>query len=329
MYNILVRLCVLIPKHNYGGVKMAVIELKSVSKNSKNRPDIVDASFVVKQGDIFGLVGSNGSGKSTIIDILLNYIPTYSGSVSIFDKNPKKEGTKIKEKCGYVPADPDFLLSMRGCDILDITAKVRKCKDFDKIIKLCNYFGIQQDKYIGAMTISECKILSLINAVFFEPDLLILDEPFLGLDDSKLDKVKDLLQYLNNKKNMTIFMTTDNIDDVNKLCTRFAIIHRGSVLEVQEKEQLLTSDVRRISAKVCGNISPIFKLLNIKNVTMEGEYVNFLFKGNINELFTALNYYKVEDIQISLPNLSDVICQIYDEKEKNNENKIDDEKVNV
>lgn len=292
---------------------MAVIEIKKLSRNSKKRPDLVNASLVVENGDFFGLVGANGSGKSTIVDIIMNFIPTYSGSVSVFGINPKIQSNKIKEKCGYVPADPDFLLTMRGSDILDITARVRKCKDFERIVELCKYFGLKQDKYVGAMTISECKILSLINASFFNPELLILDEPSLGLNDRIIDKVYSFLSDLN-QKGATIFMTSNNIDEVNRLCSRFAIIHKGSVLEVREKEQLLTSDVRRISAKILGNISPILTLFNIKNVTMDGDYITFLFKGNINELFTAFRHYEVEDIQISLPSLNDIVANIYEDK---------------
>lgn len=292
---------------------MAVIELKNLSKYSKKRPALVNTNLVVEDGDFFGIVGPNGSGKSTIVDILLNYIPIYSGTVSVLGMNPKKFSNKIKTRCGYVPADPDFLLTMRGSELLDITANVRKCKNFDKIISLCKYFNLDQDKRIGKMTVSECKLLALINATFFEPDLLILDEPSIGLNNNIIEKVYKFLIDLN-KKGTTIFMTTNNIDEVNKLCSRFAVIHKGSVLEVREKEMLLTSDVRRISMKVYGDISPIFALFDIKDLSMNGDYITFLFKGNINELLEAFHYYKIDDIQIALPALSDIISDIYESK---------------
>ena len=215
-----------------------VIGLEHVNKELSGRSILKDVTLAVKQGDIFGYLGPNGAGKTTTIRIILGLLEANSGKVTVLGQDVRID--KVRKKIGFVleadglydnlTAYANLIYYARLYDIPQPAQKV------DKMLKLVGLADRAQDK-VGAYSKGMRQRLALARAMAPEPEVLILDEPTAGVDPTGQIEIRQLMLDMIHKEKKTILLSSHNLDEVQRICNRIALIHKGQIRLYGELEQ--------------------------------------------------------------------------------------------
>lgn len=291
-----------------------VIEINKLTKYYGRSRGIIDVTFNVKEGEVFGFIGPNGAGKSTTIRTLLGFLHPTSGSAKIFDMDCTNESHKIKMNLGYIPSEVNYYDDMKIKDILQYSAKFYKKDYSNRISYLSDVFEVPLNKRIEELSFGNKKKVAIIQALLHEPKLLILDEPTVGLDPLMQNRFFEVLRE-ENKKGVTIFFSSHILSEVQKLCNRVAIIKEGKILKVEEIEKLMSDNFKRIKLE----FSKIEMVDNIKipgmvSISKNERFVEFLYIGKINDLIKQLVQYDIENLSIEDPSLEEIFIHYYEKE---------------
>ena len=220
-----------------------MIEIKNVSKTyNGDKKAIKNVSFKVDGGEIFGFIGHNGAGKTTMIKSLVGILDFDSGDILINGKSIKKEPIECKREMAYVPDNPDLYENMTGldfinfiCDIYDVSLEDRKVniEKYSKMFEMDGKLGSDISSYSHGMK----QKVALIAALSHNPDVLIMDEPFVGLDPKAVFDMKEVMHKMA-KEGKTIFFSTHILDVAEKLCDRVAIIKKGEIVKIGKMKDI-------------------------------------------------------------------------------------------
>lgn len=294
---------------------MPIIKTENLTKRYGKFRGIENVNLQIEEGEIFGFIGQNGAGKSTTIRTLLNFIFPTSGKAAIFDKDCVKHSALIKKSVGYVPSEVNYYGNMSADEIIKYAASFYDYYNKERIDKLCNTFEIQRNKKMRELSLGNKKKIAIIQALVAKPKLIILDEPGSGLDPLMQKRLFEVLKE-ENKNGMTIFFSSHNLMEVQEFCHRVAIIREGKIVALKNINNVINSPQKKVKIKINPDINIDFKDLNVESLDKEDDYINILFKGDINLLIKFLSNYKIEDLQISEPSLLDTFMEFY-EKENN------------
>lgn len=275
---------------------MNIIELNNLTKYYGKHLGIDGVNLSVYQGEIFGFVGPNGSGKSTTIRLLLNLIFKTSGSAHLFGLDTEKNSKEIKRKIGYVPSEVNYYEFMRVEDILILALKLSSNRKTNKIDELCSYFELDKKRFVKELSFGNKKKLALIQALIREPELLILDEPTNGLDPLMQNRLFDLLIKLK-EEGKTIFLSSHNLNEVERYCDRVAIIKKGKVILVDQVSKIIKNSKKHILVK-----------------TKDNKLIEYDTDKDINELIKELSKMDLLDIEIRNTTLEEDFLEYYEVK---------------
>ncbi|WP_062350754.1 ABC transporter ATP-binding protein [Bacillus kwashiorkori] len=214
------------------------IKIENITKYYRPRNVVDHVSFHVNHGEIFGLLGKNGAGKSTIINMITGISFPTSGNVFIYGKS--NSSMEAKKRMGVMPDYDTFYSSLTALDHLVYFSKLNKKKiSKHQMIKTLERVGLGKDirKKVKSFSFGMKKKLGIAQAIITNPDLIILDEPTSGLDAESVITIQHLLRELN-EEGKTIFMTSHNLDEVEKLCTKVAILNNSRLMSIGTLDQL-------------------------------------------------------------------------------------------
>lgn len=220
-----------------------MIEIKNVSKSYDGKVKALnDISFKIDNGEIFAFIGHNGAGKTTMIKSLVGILDFDSGDIFINGKSIKKEPIECKREMAYVPDNPDLYENMTGldfinfiCDIYDVSLEERKV-NIEKYSKMFEMDG-KLSSDISSFSHGMKQKVALIAALSHNPDVLIMDEPFVGLDPKAVFDMKEVMHKMA-KEGKTIFFSTHILDVAEKLCDRVAIIKKGEIVKIGKMKDI-------------------------------------------------------------------------------------------
>ena len=220
-----------------------MIEIKEFSKIYNNEKKAVDnISLNVNDGEIFAFIGHNGAGKTTTLKSIAGILDFEEGDILINGKSIKKEPIACKMQMAYVPDNPDLYEKMKAidfinfiCDMYEVTKNERK----EKIEKYVNLFELQNNinDEISSFSHGMKQKVALIAALAHNPEVLIMDEPFVGLDPKAVFDMKEIMREMC-KEGKTIFFSTHILEVAEKLCSRVAIIKQGKIVKVGNMEEV-------------------------------------------------------------------------------------------
>jgi len=215
------------------------IRLEAISKQLGEREILRGISFAVKQGDIFGYLGPNGAGKTTTIRILLGLLKPTSGRAYILGENVSKD--EARRKVGFV-LDSDGLYENKTAEEnLGYYARIYGAAEHrERIDRILDLVGLQdraKDK-VGTYSRGMKQRLALARAMIHDPELLILDEPAAGVDPSGQIEVREVILSMAYREGKTIFLSSHNLGELQRICNRIALIDRGEIKLYGELEQL-------------------------------------------------------------------------------------------
>ncbi|MEF3279591.1 MAG: ABC transporter ATP-binding protein [Elusimicrobiota bacterium] len=200
---------------------------------NKEKTAIDNISFSVHRGEFVGLIGLNGAGKTTIMKIICGLIKPDSGSVSIFGKDLKTSDVLYKSLIGYLPELPYFYPHMTAYDTLRFYYMISTKKfDLKKIKETLNIVGLggKEQEKVKNFSKGMMQKLGIACAIIHEPEIIVMDEPASGLDPLSIKEIRSLLLRLNSE-GKTIFISSHSISEVEKMCQRVMLIHKGKILE--------------------------------------------------------------------------------------------------
>lgn len=294
-----------------GGYKMNVIEIKNLTKSYGKARGIIDVSFDVEQGEIFGFIGPNGAGKSTLIRTLLSLIYPTSGSATIFGKDCVKFGQEIKKEIGYLPSEVFYYDNMKVIDLLKYSASFYKKDCSKRIVELAEIMDLDLNKKIDDLSFGNKKKVGIVQGLLHEPKLIILDEPTSGLDPLMQQKFFELLEK-ENKKGATILLSSHILGEVQRLCNRVAIIKEGKIIKVDKISTLQEDNHKKFKIEVKSKTDDsYFKIAGATNLEVNGNIISFLFKGNINLIIKKISEIEITNLWIEEPDLEEIFMHYY------------------
>ena len=287
---------------------MNVIQTENLTKYYGKSRGIIELNLAVEQGEFFGFIGPNGAGKSTTIRTLLGLIAPTSGSAMIFGKDVTKEKESILRDVGYLPSEALFYQGMKVKDVLKLSADLRKkdCKAEAKL--LCDRLQLDTSRKIDELSFGNRKKVAIVCALQHRPGLLVLDEPTSGLDPLMQKEFFDILQE-RNKEGTTIFLSSHILSEIQRNCTRAAIIRDGKIIACDSVDALSKTSAKRIT--VHGKID-LEELCGIRDRKDTEDSVSFLYSGDMNSLLRALSSGNVDDLTITEPDLEEVFLHYYE-----------------
>ncbi|MFI5270551.1 MAG: ABC transporter ATP-binding protein [Candidatus Saccharimonadales bacterium] len=292
-----------------------IIKTDKLSKYFGKARGIVDVSMSVDEGEIYGFIGPNGAGKSTTIRTLLGLIHPSGGSAEIFGKDITKFGPEINEDIGYLPSEVYYYDDMKAYELLKYSGSFYK-KDqaeIDKRIKeLAELLDLDINKKIDDLSYGNKKKVGIIQGLLHSPRLIILDEPTGGLDPLIQQKFFNLLKD-ENKRGATVLFSSHNLSEVQRLCTRVAIIKEGKIITVEKISDLLDNTYKRVRIEVAEKVSSSLfeKIPGVSGLSITDKTVTFLFKGHSNELIKILSKLDLKNMLIEDPDLEEIFLHYY------------------
>lgn len=214
----------------------AVIELDNLTKFYGDVVGIYNLSLDVRDGEIFGLLGPNGSGKTTTIRLILDFIRPTSGKVSVFGLSPRSDGIAIRQRIGYLPGEFVTYNHMTGGTVTEYFANLRHAEPV-KLAALCERFKLDLSRKIGELSKGNKQKIGLVQAFMNDPDLLILDEPTAGLDPLLQYEFQAMLRE-EKEQGKTIFMSSHVMSEVEATCDRVGIIREGELVTLDTVSHL-------------------------------------------------------------------------------------------
>src|SRR6059058_1731314 len=219
-----------------------MIKVESLTKRYAGQPAIQNLNFEVSQGEIMGFLGPNGAGKTTTMRILAGFMPPTSGRATIAGFDVFSQSLQARSHLGYMPESVPLYSDMRVDEYLVYRAALksvprrRVAERVGDVKELCGLKEVQ-NQLIGTLSKGYRQRVGLADALLHEPDLLILDEPTIGLDPNQIRQVRELIKNLG--KQHTILLSTHILPEVEMTCTRVIIINKGRIEACDTPENLL------------------------------------------------------------------------------------------
>ena len=219
-----------------------MIRIKNVSKYYGSKKALDNVSFEVKEGEIFAFIGHNGAGKTTLIKSICGILDFEEGEIMIDGKSIKEKPIECKQEMAYIPDNPELYEDMKAiayinfvCDMYDVPSEVRE----RNVRRYAEMFGMEKElnNTIGSFSHGMKQKVALIAALAHEPKVLIMDEPFVGLDPKAIFDMKEVMKGIV-KEGGTIFFSTHILDIAEKLCDRVAIVKKGQLVKVGDMKKI-------------------------------------------------------------------------------------------
>jgi len=288
-----------------------IIEVKHLSKYYGKSRGVIDLSFSVEKGEIFGFIGPNGAGKSTTIRTLLALIRPTSGTATIFGKDCIEQAPNIAEKVGYLPGEVYYYDKMRVRDLLHYSASFYGKNCVPNIDRLCKRLDLDQDKRIETLSLGNKKKVGIVQGLLHEPELIILDEPTTGLDPLMQQTFFDILKE-ENEKGATVLFSSHILSEVQKICSRVAIIREGRLVSIEDISALKQKQVLGVSFEYEGDEAPdLVELKGVSELTVDHNLCRLVFQGDVNELVESLTKINLVSLHIEEPSLESIFMHYY------------------
>lgn len=293
-----------------------VIATKNLTKYYGKAKGIENLDLEVNEGEIFGFLGPNGAGKTTTIRLLLNLIKASSGNAYVFGMDSQRDTLEIRRRLGYIPGEVAFYDGMNGKEFLSLMGSFHGVNGEKRIKKLKDMFELDLNPQIRAYSKGMKQKLAIIQAFMNDPELLILDEPSLGLDPLMQHTFYDLL--LGEKeRGKTVFLSSHILPEVERVCDRVGIVRNGELVSIERVADLKRKKVRRIDVFLKKELpAEELKLANAEVLEIKGKSVRFKFFGDTPTLLKQLTELPIEDIAFPEASLEDTFMEFYGGKKK-------------
>lgn len=297
-----------------------ILETKDLRKDYKNNDGVFGIDIKITKNIVYGLIGPNGAGKTTTLGMLTTLIKPTGGDAFIDGKSVVHETDKVKDIIGFLPHETQFYINKTMLKSLIFYARLSgydKIEAEKKSMETIEKLGLlgNENKKISELSNGMKKLLGIAQAIIHKPKIVILDEPFTGLDAKTRIIMRNVINLL--KKDTTIILSSHNLDEVEKLCDRIGIIKNGKIVIDDDVKKLklvkhqITLEFTDIDKKI---IAKLKKMKNVDKVVQNENQVILTFKhqdDNLNYVTTYLNKADINPISIKKGNtIEDIFIEV-------------------
>jgi len=293
----------------------AIIQVDRLTKTYGGKRGIIDVSFDVAEGEVFGFLGPNGAGKTTTIRILMALIRADRGTARIAGLDCWDESVEIKRLIGYVPGEPSLDPNLTGGQIIEYFANLRNGVDRTYLKRLIDRFDLDTSRKFRQYSTGNKRKVVLIQAFMHRPRVLILDEPTSGLDPLNQQEFDAMVKEARDE-GRTVFLSSHVLSEVEKTCTRVGIIREGRLVRVGGVHEL--KDIKRYEITISfAQPVPVeaFKQLDgvadVENLD-DGRAVRLAMQGSADAVIKAAAKYPVVSLTSYEPSLEDIFLRYYE-----------------
>jgi ABC-2 type transport system ATP-binding protein len=289
------------------------VEISHISKSFGGNAVVKDVSFTLEQGEVFGLVGPNGAGKTTTIRMLMDIIKPDSGEIRLFGRSLEED---IKNRIGYLPEERGLYRKMRVFDSLiylaslkDVEAMVAK-KRAEELLRQVDMYH-HKDKKINELSRGMGQIIQFLVTIAHNPDLIVLDEPFAGLDPVNRQLLKDIVLELK-EQGKTIILSTHMMNEVEEMCDRILMIDTGHMVLYGNLDEIKWRYRNNSVFVECDGA--IGELEGVSGRKEYGKYVELFIDGETppQKILSQLveSNIQVNRFEVSTPSLNEIFLQV-------------------
>jgi ABC-type multidrug transport system, ATPase component len=273
---------------------------------------IVEASFELTAGEVFGFLGPNGAGKSTTIRLMLDLIRPTSGRIDLFGLDPRKRGIELRRRIGYVPGDLRLYERLTARELLRYFSNLRGMRGLGAAVQLAERLELELDRPIHALSKGNRQKVGLVQALMHGPELLVLDEPTSGLDPLVQQTFNDLLREATGTGS-TVFLSSHMLGEVQRVADRVAVVREGRIELVEEVETLRRRAFTRVDVTFAETPSPdaFAGVPDVRELERHAQSVIFALEGSPDPLVKALARHHVVALDIHEADLEDIFLSLY------------------
>jgi ABC-2 type transport system ATP-binding protein len=300
----------------------AIIEVEELSKSYGGKRGIIDVSFQVPEGEVFGFLGPNGAGKTTTIRILMALIRADGGSARVAGLDCWNQSVEIKRLVGYIPGEPSLDPNLTGGQILEYFANLRGRVDHAYLKKLIERFDLDTGRKFRQYSTGNKRKVVLIQAFMHRPRVLILDEPTSGLDPLNQQEFDSMVKEAAGH-GTTVFLSSHVLSEVEKTCSRVAIIREGRIARIGGVAEL--KEIKRYEITISfGQSVPADAFKTVEGVAEveqlnNGHGVRIAMQGPADGVIKAAARYPVVSFTSYEPSLEDIFMKYYEGEGANKE----------
>jgi len=290
----------------------AAIETSSLSKTYRATRAVVDLFLRVEPGQVFGYLGPNGAGKTTTIRMLLGLQRPSTGRAAVLGLDAQVDSVEIHRRIGYLPGELALYPRLCGRQHIDLFARARGVRDRSFALQLCERFAVVLDRPARELSKGNRQKLGLVAAFMHRPELLILDEPTSGLDPLMQDEFERLVRETV-ADGRTVFLSSHELDEVQRLADRVAIIRSGRLVASDTVERLRRNTPLRVEARFRRPVDPtsFAKLAGVSVTARDGDGITLQVAGPLAPVLTEIASHDPLDVLSRHADLDELFLELY------------------
>ena len=289
-----------------------IIAAEGLTKSYGRSRGVVELTFSVRAGEVFGFLGPNGAGKSTTIRTMLDFIRPTGGAISVFGWEPRRDATAIHARTGYVPAEFGLYERMQVRAYLEAFAAFRGGSGLAQIGPLAERLSLDLDRPIHELSHGNKQKVGMVQAFMHEPELLVLDEPTQGLDPLVQQTFYALIDETK-ARGGTVFLSSHILPEVERVCDRVGIIREGRLLTVDDVDDLKAKALRSVifHFAVPVDASVFVPLPSVIHAEARGDAVAITVQGELDEVVKEAARHTVINVETREPSLEEIFLRAY------------------
>ena len=289
-----------------------IIRTEQLTKRYGRARGVDDVGLEVFQGEVYGFLGPNGAGKTTTIRLLLDFIRPTSGRAFLFGLDSRRESRAIRSRIGYLPGELTLYDSLSGVELLTFFAHLRGLPSLETGRRVAARLDCDLTREIRALSHGNRQKLGLVQALMGDPELAIFDEPTLGLDplvQAEFFKLVDELR----ADGRTLFISSHNLPEIQRLCDRVGIIREGRLLAVESVSDLKRRAVRRLELRFAEPVTAerFARVPGVRELVVDGLDLSCVVTGSVDPMLRAALELRVEDVISHEPSLEEIFLAFY------------------
>ncbi len=292
-----------------------VIRTDKLSKRYKRAEQfaLVDLDLSVYQGEIFGYLGPNGSGKTTTIRMLLDFIRPTAGRAQVLGMDAQAQSLEIRRRVGFLPGELSLWENQTGWQIINYMSALRGSVQRGYLNQLIERLAFDPSKVMRSCSTGNKRKLGLILALMHQPELLILDEPTSGLDPLMQQTFHQLMREAR-ARGTTVFLSSHILSEVQAICERVAILREGRLRAVERVADLMRVNFTWVTLTFREAVSPslLAGVAGVSELSGEGNQLKFRLSGDFDPVLRAIESHYVVDLRVREPSLEEVFLTFYD-----------------
>jgi ABC-2 type transport system ATP-binding protein len=288
------------------------LEVQRLTKSYGRARGVVDLTFSVERGEVFGYLGPNGAGKTTTIRTLLDFIRPNSGRAAVLGLDARRDAVEIHRRIGYLPGEFGLYERFTALEQLTYLGSLRGGVDDRSLHDLADRFDLDLGVRIDSLSHGNKQKVGLIQVFMHQPEVVILDEPTQGLDPLMQQEFYRVLQEVRDRGG-TVFLSSHVMPEVEHACDRVGIIRDGRLAAVEDIDDLKGKALKMIEVRLATQVpaSEIERVPGVQEVVAFGERVRITLAGPIDPLVKTLARFEVLDLQSREPSLEEIFLTFY------------------